>query len=52
MQGKIEMEKPLPLATPTSAPFWEGLRQGKVRIQRCSACDAWIELLAASTLSI
>jgi uncharacterized OB-fold protein len=42
MAGKIEMKKPMPLATPTSAPFWEGLRRGEVRIQRCGACDAWI----------
>ena len=34
--------KPVPLATPTSRPFWEGLRRGEVRIQRCEACRAWI----------
>ena len=36
------MEKPLPLATPTSQPFWEGLRAGKVRLQRCRACEQWV----------
>jgi uncharacterized OB-fold protein len=36
------LEKPLPLATPTSRPFWEGLRQGEVRLQRCRACASWI----------
>ncbi|MBJ21228.1 MAG: hypothetical protein GY910_10365 [bacterium] len=36
------MNKPLPLATPTSEPFWEGLRAGEVRLQRCNACDRWI----------
>jgi uncharacterized OB-fold protein len=36
------MNKPLPLATPTSKPFWEGLRAGEVRLQRCQACDCWI----------
>jgi uncharacterized OB-fold protein len=34
--------KPLPIATPTTAPFWEGLRRREVRIQRCGACDAWV----------
>lgn len=36
------IEKPLPFATPTSAPFWEGLRRGEVRLQRCEACRAWV----------
>jgi len=36
------MDKPLPLATPTSRPFWEGLREGCVRLQRCSECESWI----------
>lgn len=34
--------KPLPTATPTSRPFWEGLREQKVRLQRCRACESWI----------
>ncbi len=34
--------RPLPLATPTTAPFWEGLRRGEVRIQRCEACRAFV----------
>ena len=36
------LPKPLPVATETSAPFWEGLRQGEVRLQRCEACGAWV----------
>ncbi len=36
------MDKPLPLATPTSRPFWEGLRAHEVRLQRCAACEKWI----------
>lgn len=38
----MQLEKPLPLATPTSRPFWEGLRAREVRIQRCGACGRWI----------
>ncbi|MFO0691574.1 MAG: Zn-ribbon domain-containing OB-fold protein [Myxococcota bacterium] len=36
------LAKPLPVATPTSAPFWEGLRRGELRIQRCEVCRAWV----------
>lgn len=33
---------PLPVPTPTTAPFWSGLAEGVVRIQRCEACGHWI----------
>jgi uncharacterized OB-fold protein len=36
------LAKPLPTATPTSRPFWEGLREGKVRLQHCRACEEWV----------
>jgi uncharacterized OB-fold protein len=36
------MNKPLPLATPITQPFWEGLRAGEVRLQRCRTCQRWI----------
>jgi len=36
------MAKPLPHATDTSRPFWEGLREGEVRIQRCLDCAGWV----------
>jgi uncharacterized OB-fold protein len=38
----LNFEKPLPTPTPTSAPFWDGLRDGVVRLQRCDSCRAWI----------
>ncbi len=34
--------KPRPEPTPTSAPFWAGLDEGVVRIQRCDACGTWV----------
>jgi uncharacterized OB-fold protein len=34
--------KPLPTATPTSAPFWAGLREGVVRIQHCGPCERFV----------
>jgi uncharacterized protein len=30
--------KPLPVPTPETEPFWEGLRQHQLRIQRCKEC--------------
>lgn len=34
--------KPMPLATEISAPFWEGLKARSVLIQQCNACSQWI----------
>ena len=31
----------LPEITPMNAPFWEGLAQGEVRLQKCGQCDAY-----------
>lgn len=42
MAPDASIDKPLPLATPTSQPYWEGLRQGEVRLQRCRECASWI----------
>ncbi len=30
--------KPVPHPTPLSAPYWAGAKQGKLMLQRCSAC--------------
>ncbi len=38
----MDFTKPLPVPTPTSAPFWHGLAEGVVRLQRCEDCAAWI----------
>ncbi|HPG26398.1 MAG TPA: Zn-ribbon domain-containing OB-fold protein [Myxococcota bacterium] len=42
MTEKRTIDKPLPRATPTSRPFWDGLRAGEIRIQRCTHCATWI----------
>jgi hypothetical protein len=31
--------KPIPIPTPESKPFWDGCREGELRLQRCVACD-------------
>ena len=33
-------ERILPSPTPLTAPFFEGARQGELRLQRCDACQA------------
>lgn len=30
--------KPLPVPTPETAPFWDGLKEHRLRIQRCTEC--------------
>jgi uncharacterized OB-fold protein len=37
-----DLAPPLPVPTPTSRPFWDGLADGVVRLQHCTACDGWV----------
>ena len=36
------LEKPVPLPTPLTQPYWDGLAQGRILIQRCEDCGAWV----------
>ena len=38
----VDLPKPRPEPTPTSAPFWSALDDDQVRLQRCDACGAWV----------
>jgi hypothetical protein len=38
----MELDKPRPLPTPVSRPFWDGLREGRIRLQQCDDCGAWV----------
>ena len=38
----MNFDKPLPTPTPTSAPFWDGLRDGVITIQKCNDCGVWV----------
>jgi uncharacterized OB-fold protein len=38
MSAAADYQKPLPVPSPASEPFWEGLRSGELRIQRCGDC--------------
>ncbi|MEX0840086.1 MAG: OB-fold domain-containing protein [Parvibaculum sp.] len=33
-----DYNRPLPLPTPETQHFWEGARNGELRLQRCTAC--------------
>ena len=32
----------VPVATPTSQPFWDALAERRVEIQRCDDCSSWV----------
>src|SRR5690606_17937493 len=34
--------KPMPLATAISAPFWDGRKAGRVMLQQCNSCEGWV----------
>ena len=34
--------KPLPAPSPVTQPFWDGLREGELRIQRCLDCAKYV----------
>lgn len=42
MAEPAEYRKPLPIPSALSAPFWDGLREGVLRVQRCGACAEYV----------
>jgi uncharacterized protein len=38
----VNFDKPVPTPTPTSAPFWDGLKEGVVKLQKCNECGVWV----------
>jgi uncharacterized OB-fold protein/acyl dehydratase len=38
----MSTNKPMPVPTEISAPFWDGLRAGRLSLQRCNGCGHWI----------
>jgi len=36
------MSRTIPKPTKISAPFWEGCRQGVLKLQRCTACAGYV----------
>jgi uncharacterized OB-fold protein len=37
-----EYRKPLPSPSALSQPYWHGLSEGQVRVQRCSGCGEYV----------
>jgi uncharacterized protein len=37
-----QYEKPLPVPSEVSAPYWEGLALGELRLQRCGDCGRYV----------
>jgi hypothetical protein len=37
-----EYRKPLPRPSPLTRPFWDGLAEGVLRVQRCATCRAHV----------
>ena len=35
-------DRPMPVKTPTSAPFWDALSEHRIRIQYSPSTDAWV----------
>ena len=42
MADPSDIRRPLPRPTPTSEPFWQGLRERRVRIQYSPSADQWV----------
>lgn len=38
----MALQKPLPQPTDISQPFWDGLKQDKLNLQRCEDCGHWL----------
>ena len=41
MSAAPHPERPRPIPTRLTEPFWEGTRRGVLRIQRCRGCGSW-----------
>jgi len=39
---KPQIEKPIPVITTESRPFWDGCRDGRLMLQQCGDCGGWI----------
>jgi len=38
----MELSRPLPVPTPTTQPFWDGVAQHQVKLQQCDDCQGWV----------
>ena len=42
MVSRDQATRPLPHPTPLTQPFWDATREGRLIVQRCSTCRAWV----------
>lgn len=42
MSARALPPKPRPHPTPLTQPFWDALREERILLQRCRACDSWV----------
>lgn len=42
MVNRDQSTRPLPHPTPLTEPFWEATREGRLIMQRCTVCGAWV----------
>jgi uncharacterized OB-fold protein len=40
--AEATLKKPLPAIVPEAKPFWDAAAQGKLVMQRCEDCRAWV----------
>jgi uncharacterized protein len=40
--GAPELSRPVPIVQPDTIAYWEGARQRRLVLQRCSVCSTWI----------
>ena len=40
--AEVDVRKPVPAITPEAQPFWDAAAQQKLKIQRCTDCNAWV----------
>jgi uncharacterized OB-fold protein len=38
----VSTSRPVPIVQPESQAYWDGARQGRLVLQRCRACAAWV----------
>lgn len=39
---ELDLNKPRPRPTPVSQPFWDGLADGRISVQRCADCASLV----------
>lgn len=38
----MNLQRPMPVPTPVTRPFWDALREHRIQLQQCADCHRWI----------